>query len=403
MPNRGTVEEFWGLAELDALAPVLSGGEQEFLAAFSRFLNSKGRTFWFASGREALAAALRALPKVANRDKVLIASFNCEVVADAAISARYAVKTFDFDDNFGAINWDRIAAEDMSSDVRAIIIPHLFGVPRDIRKIAAIARAWGICLIEDCAHTLGGKIAGETAGSIGDCAIYSFNFDKPISLGGGGVLVVNNDEIRIASPVPQAQESVAQERQMLVEFLETMYRWRDSISRVPDAPPPSPGLLARALNRLVKSVKPQAPSTQVGQLKFHGLGTLRAALGIYQIGRYAEVTALRNRNAQVFMGIPQWASWPVEEHVAPAWLRQKMVPKEPLDTQALALKLQRKGLRVGSFNWGRTVDCYLGMKEQPNSAYVARFGLDIPIHQNMEMSELEFIADTLAQAGGAHA
>lgn len=381
MANRDTVEEYWGLAELVTLSPVTDGdSEQYFLSRFSSLIDLKGRAFWFNSGCDALSAALRALPSIPKKNKVLIASFNCEVVAAAVISSGYQVKTFDLEDRFGGISWEKIAEQDIADDVRAIVIPHLFGVPSDFRGLVQVAKDKGIYLIEDCAHTLGGKISEESVGNLGDCAIYSFNYDKPISLGGGGVLVVNNNEVLINPCAPCIHESLAQEMHMLTEFLEMMYRRRDNITC------PPAGLLKRVLNKLAGTRKP---------VKFSGLGALRAALGIYQIDRYAEIAATRNKNAQIFMNVAHWSSWPVGDGVTPVWLKQKLMPIKPMDTRSVALKLQREGLRVGSFNWGRTIDTYLGRQAKPNSAYIARFGLDVPVHQNMNEDELKFIVDTL--------
>ena len=51
----------------------------------------------------------------------------------------------------------------------------------------------GIVLIEDCAHCMGAFINSQIVGTIGHCAFFSFNYDKPISLAGSGGAAIFNE------------------------------------------------------------------------------------------------------------------------------------------------------------------------------------------------------------------
>lgn len=57
--------------------------------------------------------------------------------------------------------------------------------------------------------------------------------------------------------------------------------------------------------------------------------------------------------------------------------------------------LQRSGLRVGNFNWLKTINNYMGFEEMPNSLFMAQYGIDIPIHQNMTDQDFEIIFDAI--------
>ena len=68
----------------------------------------------------------------------------------------------------------------------------MYGIPCDVKRITEIANNNQIILIEDCAHALGSKYNSTFVGLFGDFAFFSFNFDKPLSMGEGGMLVINN-------------------------------------------------------------------------------------------------------------------------------------------------------------------------------------------------------------------
>ena len=81
--------------------------------------------------------------------------------------------------------------------------PAARGVPRAHRRahrvrgerIAALCRAEGIFLIEDCAHAHGASCHGRKPGTLGDAGIWSFAATKTISTGEGGMLVSADDDL----------------------------------------------------------------------------------------------------------------------------------------------------------------------------------------------------------------
>jgi perosamine synthetase len=78
--------------------------------------------------------------------------------------------------------------------VTAIIPVHILGHPVDLDPIIEIARKYGLKVIEDATECLGATYKGRSAGSIGDVACFSFNGNKIITTGGGGMLVTSNEE-----------------------------------------------------------------------------------------------------------------------------------------------------------------------------------------------------------------
>ncbi len=84
--------------------------------------------------------------------------------------------------------------------VAAILIVHIFGNLADMDRLLAIASQYGLLVIEDAAEALGsfwtgGGCAGKYAGTVGDIGIYSFNGNKIITTGGGGMVVAKSQKV----------------------------------------------------------------------------------------------------------------------------------------------------------------------------------------------------------------
>ncbi|MDB9843437.1 DegT/DnrJ/EryC1/StrS family aminotransferase [Porticoccaceae bacterium] len=78
---------------------------------------------------------------------------------------------------------------------KAIVAVDLFGLPADYPAIVAIAKKYGLKIIEDAAQGFGGEIDGQRAGSFGDIATTSFFPAKPLGCyGDGGAIFTNNDD-----------------------------------------------------------------------------------------------------------------------------------------------------------------------------------------------------------------
>lgn len=81
--------------------------------------------------------------------------------------------------------------------VKAVMVVHIFGNMADMEKAIKIADKYHLVLIEDAtealgSHYTGGSFAGRYAGTIGDIGVYSFNGNKIITTGGGGMMVTKD-------------------------------------------------------------------------------------------------------------------------------------------------------------------------------------------------------------------
>ncbi len=79
--------------------------------------------------------------------------------------------------------------------VFGIMPVHVFGNIGDIEKIVKIAKKYKLKVIEDAAEALGSYYNDKHAGNFGDLGLISFNANKTITTGGGGVILSNNKYI----------------------------------------------------------------------------------------------------------------------------------------------------------------------------------------------------------------
>lgn len=78
---------------------------------------------------------------------------------------------------------------------KGIIAVHLYGHPAKMSELKKIAGQHNLFLLEDAAEAHGAKCDGNTIGSIGDAAAFSFYANKIITTGEGGMVVTNSDDL----------------------------------------------------------------------------------------------------------------------------------------------------------------------------------------------------------------
>ena len=79
--------------------------------------------------------------------------------------------------------------------ISACIPMHTFGFPCRIAEIAEICTDWNIILVEDAAESLGSYLNGKHTGVFGKMATLSFNGNKVITTGGGGMLITDDPSL----------------------------------------------------------------------------------------------------------------------------------------------------------------------------------------------------------------
>jgi 8-amino-3,8-dideoxy-alpha-D-manno-octulosonate transaminase len=78
---------------------------------------------------------------------------------------------------------------------RLIVPVHMAGVPSDMPAIMEIARRHSLPVLEDCAQANGARLNGQFVGTFGDLAVFSFQMNKNITAGEGGMIVTDNEQL----------------------------------------------------------------------------------------------------------------------------------------------------------------------------------------------------------------
>src|SRR3989440_517239 len=82
----------------------------------------------------------------------------------------------------------------ISSRTKAIMPVHLYGHPCDMERLAALAKAYGIAIVEDACQSHAAAINGRTVGSFGT-GCFSFYSTKNMTTGEGGMVTTNDPDI----------------------------------------------------------------------------------------------------------------------------------------------------------------------------------------------------------------
>jgi len=78
----------------------------------------------------------------------------------------------------------------------AVCVPvHIFGHPAMIEDIVEICKTWQLPVVEDAAESIGSTYKGKHMGTFGIMGVLSFNGNKIITAGGGGMIVTNDPEL----------------------------------------------------------------------------------------------------------------------------------------------------------------------------------------------------------------
>lgn len=79
--------------------------------------------------------------------------------------------------------------------IKAVVPMHTFGHPVELDELVAVCLKWNLVLVEDAAESLGSFYKGKHTGTMGDVSAISFNGNKIITTGGGGMVLCKTEEL----------------------------------------------------------------------------------------------------------------------------------------------------------------------------------------------------------------
>ena len=142
------------------------------------------------SGGYAIQLALRACG-VTPGDKVLANAYTLAPVPGAIHNVGGVPVLVDIDSNYH-IDMNDLEAKAADTGARFLLLSHMRGHIADMDRLMEICDRLDICLIEDCAHTMGASWRNRKSGNFGKAAAFSTQTYKHMNSGEGGFLTTND-------------------------------------------------------------------------------------------------------------------------------------------------------------------------------------------------------------------
>ena len=294
----------------------------------------------------ALVLALKTL-EIGLGDEVILPSYTCLAILNAVIQVGATPQLTDNTYDVVGMNYNMTLVE-LSPKTRAIIVPHMFGVPAEIDKIAKL----GVPVIEDITLSLGAWYKGRPVGAWGDISVCSFHSSKMIACGEGGML--------------------ASKSHKLYERARYLNSWESEQSSI-----------------RLKEAEPY-------QLRYNfRLSDIASVLGISQLFKLPSFIAQRREFAEYYtscfskicdLELPTVTDSPNVFH-------RYLVARDNLDIKGIIKRFTNAGIEVGRGVYP-PLHRYLDHKGYPNAERAVNTLLSIPIYPSLTDNEVEYILQT---------
>lgn len=302
------------------------------------------------SGTSALHLALLAL-EVKPGDEVILPTYICQSVLSAVNYTGATPILADIGHDTQRVGFNmtpETIKSHLSSKTKAIIVPHMFGVPADIKGI----KNFDIPIIEDCAQALGATITGKKVGSFGDLSVFSFYSTKMISTGHGGMVATSSKEL-----------------EEKIKSL-TLYDGKQNYST--------------AYN--------------------YSMSDINAALGLSQLRQFPQFLQRREKIRKLydhsfrdlFMALPPKISGAVD-------YRYPIMVETPHEMKTLQGNLKAKGIEAETPVYNPLHNSLMpGTKEYPNADRVHSTALVIPLYPALTDKQVSYVIRSVAESAVAN-
>lgn len=189
-----------GKEEESAILEVLRSGwltmgavTQSFEQELAAFVGAR-HAFAVNNGTAALHLACLAVG-LGEGDEAIVPSLTFVATANAVRYTGAEVVFADVESEDWLCVSPRAIEEKITGRTKAIVVMHYGGFACDMPEILRVAKKYGLAVIEDAAHAIGGSLQGKALGTWGDAGCYSFFGNKNMTTAEGGMLVTNDDRI----------------------------------------------------------------------------------------------------------------------------------------------------------------------------------------------------------------
>lgn len=186
------VDEHYVLASLrgsnHAFGPNCVEFEKEFAA-----WNGNRYAITTNSGTAALHMAIAACG-CSEGDEIIVTAYSWSSSATCILHHNCIPVFVDIDFDTINIDVDKIEAA-ITPKTKAIIVVHLHGLAVNMDKVMAIANRHNLKVIEDACQSHGAQFNGKKVGTLGHCGAFSFNQNKNLCSGEGGMFVTDDEDL----------------------------------------------------------------------------------------------------------------------------------------------------------------------------------------------------------------
>ena len=245
--------------------------------------------------------------------------------------------------------------------IKAIVIVHIFGNAANMEKLMEIAERYNLKVIEDATEALGsyyveGKYKGKYLGTIGDFGVYSFNGNKIITTGGGGMIVAREKKLLEKAKYLSTQ---AKDDPLFYRHEEVGYNYR--------------------------------------------MTNLQAAVGVAQLEQLEKFIFQKKKNYQLYKkliaDIKELELISFSEKIRPNyWFYSVLIKSENAKIGKIIDKLHHEGIQTRPI-WGLIHKQKPYMEEQNyeinKATYYEEHIINVPCSSTLSENEVYFIVDTL--------
>jgi perosamine synthetase len=367
-----------------------SDAVEKFRTAVAAYFSLAVESCYLASsGRTVLYTLLKGLAAERSpRHQVIIPAYTCPVVAKVTLdlglepvyvdiqpeTTRYMTKPF-----YSAIGGNTLA----------VLLVHPFGIPLPLDDVLERARGVGAVVIEDAAQAMGAQWAGQPVGLGGDFALFSLGPGKPLSTGGGGIVITG-----------QTQNQAA------------LARWWADL-------PPASGLvsagtwLRQFAFRLAFHPRGWWAATRVG-LQHMGndaaswgytirdLSSSQAEIGRELMQRLDEINERRRKVARRLAAVvekaPAFQNLLIEEQAEPIYLRFPLLAESEALREQLFARMWAAGIGAGRLYEKTLPEIFTpgNRANFPGAQSFARRLLTLPTHYHVSEAEIAIMEEVLA-------
>jgi perosamine synthetase len=343
--------------------------------------------FW---ARSAIYHGLRALALTPG-DNVLVPAYHCAAAVEPILRSGAKVKFYNIHRDCSPDIVDIRAKIDERT--RALLTIHYFGFSQPIRGLQGLCRTHHLYLIEDCAHVLSGEVDGARLGTFGDISVFSWR--KFFPLYDGGQLVLNNlqlsvdihwqpntflYQLKVVKNVYDklsdgAQKGVLKDISRMVQFSFAAGRRLFKVNEQK----------RKILELDTHSLSFDLASTNVRMSKFSRYILQNTDLSVVTEKRRLNYTRL----LEEIKGLPEIA--PIFPDLPPTicpWVLPVVCQQQDFHT-----RLRAKG--IPATTWGGVIHPSLPLEKFPEAAFLYQNLFFLPVHQSLEDSDIQLMAEII--------